>query len=99
MSSGNCSYCGRPFNETAPSFRSHRPIVGVYVVHDFYGCDTGCCGHKSVAVDSDGDVVHSTFHFDHPSYEDDRLKWASDLSQEDFPQILFLRDESEACPD
>lgn len=40
----------------------------VIVVHEFYGCDSGCCGH---VVEIDGKRVGS-FAFDHPLGDDVR---------------------------
>lgn len=38
-----------------------------YVVyHSEYGCDTGCCGHRIVLRDDDGQYVDSGWDFDHP---------------------------------
>jgi hypothetical protein len=38
-----------------------------YVVHEYYGCDTGCCGHKGYLRDENGLIVDWTdFSFAHP---------------------------------
>lgn len=35
------------------------------VYHDFYGCDTGCCGH-SVVIYRGTEEVRKKFYFEHP---------------------------------
>ena len=34
----------------------------IRVLHAYYGCETGCCGH---IIEIDGEEEHSTFTFDH----------------------------------
>jgi hypothetical protein len=36
-------------------------MTSVVVYHDFYGCETGCCGHRIAVNNND-----SEFSFDHP---------------------------------
>lgn len=43
----------------------------ITVLHSYYGCDTGCCGH---IIEVDGQQ-HGEFKFTHPCGEDFR-KWA-----------------------
>jgi hypothetical protein len=46
----------------------------VTVMHAYYDCDTGCCGH---VIEVDGKCV-GQFNFDHPYEEDDAKirQWA-----------------------
>ena len=46
--------------------------VKVVVLHQSYGCDTGCCGH--IVTFPDGE--ESGFEFTHP-YGDDHREWAT----------------------
>ena len=46
----------------------------VRVYHDYYGCDTGCCGHTVEIDDGEG-----KFEFDHP-YGEDRESFAKALA-------------------
>jgi hypothetical protein len=44
----------------------------VRVLHSYYGCDTGCCGHR---IEIDGEEVDDSFEFDHfDGLDDPRLK-------------------------
>lgn len=36
-----------------------------YLVHDAYGCDSGCCGHRLFLTDETGAILESAFVFDH----------------------------------
>lgn len=36
-----------------------------YVVHDYYGCDSGCCGATIYLVDENDDVLDSKFEWLH----------------------------------
>lgn len=38
------------------------------VIHDFYGCDTGCCGH-TIVIYRGTTEVRRKFEFDHPGRE------------------------------
>ena len=42
------------------------------VTHDYYGCDTGCCGH-SIEYFIDGVYGGREFNFIHPSEDYDEL--------------------------
>ena len=68
-------------------------MAKVIVYHQFYGCDTGCCGHV-VEVFDDEDVAREDFNphldgegrnfeFDHPDYgttgDAARLAWAKEF--------------------
>lgn len=35
----------------------------IKVLHAYYGCETGCCGH---VVEIDGDEIDGSFEFGHP---------------------------------
>lgn len=53
---------------------AHRIIV----YHAYYGCDTGCCGHR-VELDND-----SEFAFDHCDDDEDPLEFAKKLIEEKY---------------
>jgi hypothetical protein len=50
------------------------------VYHEFYGCDSGCCGHVVKAAD---EFSQSHFNFVHP-YGEDQLEFARELVREQF---------------
>jgi len=41
-----------------------------YIVHDSYGCESGCCGHVLYLCDKDNNILESKFEFSHPYGED-----------------------------
>lgn len=51
----------------------------VIVVHEGYGCDTGCCGHV-IRID---DTQSGRFHFGHPEENEDWKEWAKNLVAEE----------------
>jgi hypothetical protein len=65
-----CERCGRLIqrpNEHALPFGGPAGHAGgerLYFVHDWLGCDTGCCGHKFYVVDKCGRVVWSNLMLD-----------------------------------
>ena len=65
-----CEYCGRPVLWRQQN-RHNNPSSGsyCYVVHDYYGCDTGCCGYRACLCDTEGRVVADEFNFYHPKDE------------------------------
>lgn len=54
----------------------------IRVLHSYYGCDTGCCGH---IVEVDGKDIGS-FSFDHPRSTEDLKTWARALVEEKLGQ-------------
>lgn len=67
MTKGICRHCKRPLQNTSPWCVNHQSVVAkAYVHHDFYGCDTGCCGHRVVGEDNNGTIRFSEFDFTHP---------------------------------
>lgn len=51
-------------------------MSAVVVYHSYYGCDTGCCGHR---VDLEDGLESKTFFiFDHP-YDKNPLKFAKKM--------------------
>ncbi len=49
----------------------------ITVMHTFYGCDTGCCGH---VIEVDGEELAGSFDFSHPY--GDPIQYAKDLITE-----------------
>jgi hypothetical protein len=68
-----CERCGRPVrrpndHQIASGFPDGRAGgKRLYFVHDFLGCDSGCCGHRFYVVDTTGHVVWSHFMLDEHS--------------------------------
>ncbi len=58
------------------------------VTHDYYGCDTGCCGHR-VEYFIDGVHKGGNFSFDHPSGWDFRLQKAIQESPREFAERMI----------
>ncbi len=65
-----CGRCGRVIQRN--QWFLHDDIkqscttpVGVYYVHDSYGCDTGCCGHAFYVEDDLGRDHNIAFDFGH----------------------------------
>lgn len=95
-----CERCGRPvLFPLSERDGVKRHVVSARVVHQFYGCDTGCCGHVVYGDDCDGNEVWSShFHFDHP-YGDDKVTWARSLAAEDLPEVPLNEADSEIHDD
>lgn len=56
----------------------------VRVYHEYYGCDTGCCGHI-VEVTGDGEKERSHFDFGDAPYKatpEEEKVWARELAEE-----------------
>ncbi len=89
-----CSVCGRytrnhPIRDGCPH---PKDAAYCYVVHDYYGCDTGCCGHEAYLCDAEGRVIKSCFLFEHPDSSDD-AQWAVDLLERLWPGIPIRLEE------
>lgn len=52
-------------------------IVRVY--HNYYGCETGCCGHRIEVIHNDKTVM-DYYDFSHPHGEDKKA-WAIELAK------------------
>jgi hypothetical protein len=57
-----CPRCQRPilFPLTEHDGPCHTGVTA-YLVHEFYGCQSGCCGHCAYLLDAQGDIVASHF--------------------------------------
>lgn len=56
-------------------------MARLIVMHSYYGCESGCCGHVIHDVEAgDQDMVlpHKPFMFDHPWGKDHR-EWAEQI--------------------
>lgn len=75
--SDTCRRCGRPLPEWRDfAGRGRHGIgkcqaaVGIYYVHQGYGCDTGCCGHVFYLEGEHGDSEPiGDFKFSHDEEE------------------------------
>lgn len=60
-----CEYCGRQHSNKNHCKCAGARVVWAYAVHDYYGCDTGCCGWRAIGTDKKGNVLASEFNFFH----------------------------------
>lgn len=61
------------------SEKKPRQVVTVY--HDYYGCETGCCGHT---IDLNGARIGWSFcHPDESLTEDQAREWARKILEEE----------------
>ena len=68
-----CPKCKRRvFGERKHAICVSSDVAQIYVVHDYYGCDTGCCGHSVMLTNPLGET-RRFFHFDHPYLERDHV--------------------------
>ena len=70
----------------------HGPLVKTYVLHAFYGCDTGCEGHIAYAEDKDENVCQSEFEVGCPSRVDYK-EWAKEVCAAAFRGVPFSWDD------
>jgi hypothetical protein len=61
------------------------------IKHDYYGCDSGCCGHKLILYDAQDHKVAEDFEFVHAG-DDDPLTWARSWAEHAFPMLTFRED-------
>lgn len=80
--------CGRPILSPltkSPTIVNPFNLAYFYVKHAYFGCDTGCCGHRVFYVDKDGREYGNDFEFDH--YDCDNAigeeEWARSLQSRD----------------
>ena len=86
-----CPRCGREQSGGGHAFYMHRmETVSVYVVHDYYGCDTGCCGHRVIGLDASGEVVSTSWEWAHPDLKRE--------SKEEFVRRVVLYSWPETMP-
>lgn len=55
--------------------------IKVRVFHDFYGCETGCCGHTVELTLPDGKTKEQ-FDFAHPGWKKDAGEWAREHAED-----------------
>lgn len=41
------------------------------MVHDYYGCDSGCCGYATYGLDKSNNIVFERFDFHHVDTEEE----------------------------
>lgn len=83
---GTCPKCGRPhrLQETRECAMSRAAYC--YVVHDYYGCDSGCCGHRAYLCDAAGNILEEQWAFIHP-YGAEKDSWAAEYCGGIWPGI------------
>jgi hypothetical protein len=62
-----------------------KPTITVRVYHSYYGCDTGCCGHRVEITPADekrDGEEREAFEFEHPPSGDDLKAWAREFAEE-----------------
>jgi hypothetical protein len=99
-----CKYCKRPvLSPLGDCKNAHKPPVRCAVKHDYFGCDTGCCGHSVYGYDEAGNTVFRNFVFHHPwdlqDQPDHGCAWAEELAAEHLPGILFVFEDCELSDD
>lgn len=82
-----CQRCQRVVHQTEKHPHWCKAAYG-YVVHDSYGCDTGCCGHGIYVCDENDKVMDYEFSFSHPDSEEGRQAFCQEELEEHFPGIL-----------
>lgn len=99
-----CEKCGREFfqeqhkHERWCSFDVSKCTA--YVVHEYYGCDSGCCGHRAYLVNEEGQQVDSSdFEFHHPSYKQDYKEWAEEFIKSHWPDAVLDYEECRVYDD
>ena len=92
-----CQRCGRTH---VTALTGERPWCGSYVTvkHDFYGCETGCCGHTIYLYDMHNHVVAQKFVFIHP-WADSLEDFCRSLAQRHFPDIPIRLEQCEILDD
>ena len=72
-------------------------VKAVRVVHDSYGCESGCCGHKIYGYDEDEKKIWtSEFHFLHP-YGDDTNVFINEMVHDEFPNGIPIINFDDCC--
>ncbi len=63
-----------------------------YAVHDFYGCESGCCGTRFILVDENDIAIERKWDFDHYYKEDGESVeyWVKSMSEWDVPVRVDL---------
>jgi len=54
----------------------------ILVYHSYYGCDTGCCGHRIEFHPEDDDSGYECFEFGHCPEDVEPKQFARDLAEE-----------------
>lgn len=78
-------------------------MATVRVYHSYYGCETGCCGHRIVVSDYPDGLERERFEFDHPDTVGSAMMLAQEVIKERWPECLPTIDwgtfefETEAC--
>lgn len=61
-----CNICQRErTEEPSEKCKDTHSVVSCFVAHEYFGCDTGCCGHKIYGLDKNDHEIFSHFEFDH----------------------------------
>ena len=93
-----CKRCGRTVYHGEGEYGNPAAGAYAYVVHDFYGCDSGCCGHVVYLCDADEHVIDSHFEFTHP-YEGDMNEFCRDFVESVWPGVECRLDLCEPSDD
>lgn len=71
----------------------------IKVVHTYYGCDSGCCGHTAMVMDEKDSMVDSEFEFAHMDKETTKEQFwdgiASNLKNEYKVEVDYSKCEYE----
>ncbi len=77
-----CTRCNRPV-QSGHEYNcvSLKPAKYIKVIHSYYGCDTGCDGHRAYVCDEDGNIVErGSFEFAHP-FGQEKLEFAKEIAR------------------
>jgi hypothetical protein len=90
----SCSTCGRPGPDRFgwESSHFHGDARKAYVVHDYHGCDTGCCGHRVIVERTTGEYEGYWALSDHPNWkltEREQEEWAREIVHSVAPDAPF----------
>jgi hypothetical protein len=86
-----CPRCNREVHKVNCDNANLAAATTMTVKHDYYGCDSGCCGHKIVLYDAQDNKVAERFEFIH-SGDDDPVVWAHSWAEHEFPLLTFRED-------
>jgi hypothetical protein len=93
-----CNNCGRHRCITNSKKGNKCNAAYSYVVHDYYGCDSGCCGHNVILCDKDDNELDREWMFSHP-YGEDHSVYAKNLCKKYWPNVEVRLDLCEISND
>ena len=86
MKKETCTRCNRSRREHQSSDASTCDAAYAYVVHDYYGCDSGCCDHSIMLCNSNNKIIERHFEFSHP-YGENHQQCAIEWCKHYWPEV------------